>query len=174
MSEAKPSVTASKVVVSSKSTSQVILKRWLLGLVSIVIVGGIGTGLFLWHNSNKVPITEACAAPSRKSILQEAAPLINNNQLTKLQPIVTKIQGFSNYQADPNCLYTLVSYYIMAGNLQKSSSYLSELKKVYNVKEGYSPALGYVQTISTLQFDVSAMQRYHQAPIQGITFSTRP
>ncbi|MDB5163975.1 MAG: hypothetical protein JWS12_593 [Candidatus Saccharibacteria bacterium] len=111
-------------------------------VVILVVIGVIGGLIWYWQQTAAHKVSMACTNAKNLPILQEAASELNPEGVDQLRTNVDKIQKLPHYKQDPNCLYTLISYYIITGDANTGRTYLGDLRKVYKPKVGFNAVYG--------------------------------
>ncbi len=140
-------------IVSSKTKSMSI------GVI-IVVICAISLWAFLFNPSTDNNI---CTTNKNQTKLKDFTFAVEANNIALQQQITDEIKSLPNYQKDPNCLYAMTLYSINRGDITRSKNFLSELRKVYKPKVGYSPLLGSTQSITSLQASINAMVANNQS-----------
>lgn len=100
-----------------------------------------------------------------------AAGALYTGNVTNESQLAVKIKNIKGYNKDPNCLYFLVNYYLSKGDPNNASTYLKELEKVYNPKQGFSGMFVQSLSLSTLKDEVNTLQQsFTQAQTNSKTF----
>lgn len=124
-------------------------------LIAVVVVAGI---VLLWQHSRKKPTvvhTTKCSQP----ILKQAAANLDPSKFAALQKITTQIRAIPGYKEDANCMYVLEIGDINIADLANAKTDLTQLKKVYDDQVGYSKVLGFTRNMTTLDGDISFLEK---------------
>jgi hypothetical protein len=172
MSESKPKGghDAKLVVVSGGPSSPNKKKFRSIGLIlTCVLLIVIGLVIFRYFKDKNVTSSSTvCSNTSNSPILKQAANALNKGNIDNLKQSIDQIQGLTNYQKYPSCLYPIVNYYINIGNINQASLYLGKLNNVYNPKNRYNPLFGYdARSPAVLSAEITFMKNSIQQTEQN-------
>lgn len=124
-------------VVSSDIPAKRFGKRALIGgLLLLVAIALLAAGIYLMQKRQKHDVV---VCTDRQLSIAKSA--IDANQKDVLKGVVTDLRGRPGYPKDANCMFVLVKYYTMDGDMLRASRELGNFLAVYDSQKGLSPAL---------------------------------
>jgi hypothetical protein len=104
--------------------------------LAVVILGAIaGAALYITRDKPAPPIAPGPKCTYR--MLEAAKPNFDPTKVMDLEKQVKEIEAIPGYDADTNCLYVALTYYINLSDPKKSRELYDKLEKTYNPLEGY-------------------------------------
>ncbi len=101
-------------------------------VVVLVIIVGIS---LLVYGLNYLRVRQIAVnqnkCSSNEDLIASASAKIQTNSRKDMAPMIAKIEQFSDYDRDPNCLIPLTAYYIYKADESKATDYLAKLKATY-------------------------------------------
>jgi len=149
-------------------------KRQLLiggGAILLLLLGALG--FIIWLNSygkgtvapkpktaTTVQSSNATKSVCSAELIGEANGPLNTSDQTALGPVVDKIMALKGFENDPNCMYVVLLYNIVAGDSSASSKYLAVYEKVFDPALGLSDSFtAPILSIETLRNNVAFLAR---------------
>ncbi len=100
-------------------------------LVLVLLVSG---GIALRNKYNQ---THQCNGKQDSPIYSEAAANLTQTRYRELEKTIEKIKRQAGYTGDANCLYPIVTYYVMVGNIDGATATFADLEKAYKKDKGF-------------------------------------
>lgn len=144
-------------------------KGKLITVILVLVVIALGFYVFVYQGVNddgevvktetKVTSGTVCtdSDENRELLTKSAVILLSDNQkkpqpktefskddVKKLGDIASKMEEITGSDRDPNCLFVITKYYIVAEDGEKARENYDKLTKAYNQNEGYSDLLSIV------------------------------
>jgi predicted negative regulator of RcsB-dependent stress response len=116
-------------------------------LILGLIVGGGFLANYQYYKNRK------CNSKADNPLYKEAASVMTQTKYRELEQVVNKIKKQHNYLSDADCIYPVVEYYVIVGDIPKANEAFGQLERVYNKQKGLSKV--YAATASTID-DVKA------------------
>lgn len=158
--------------------AKTVKKKHGLAIVILAIIGFAGLavgGYFLASVVLKPAATDPNAtitACSEESVRKVSSSLVYPVDMALLEATANEIKADAGYEADPNCVYVVLTHYINLSDVVESRSELEKLKKVYDADVGYNPIiLGYTLGIDSLERLVAQLEKSYTDNVVNYTFT---
>jgi hypothetical protein len=125
------------------------------GIIVVVLVVVIGLVFYNWYQSRG---DNTCTSGKNAVVLKEAVAAFDTNDTVPEQQVVSKVQGFRNYQKDPSCMYIVTVSAVLNEQLPQAQSSLNQFNKAYSNK-GVSPILLQYESVDNLRMSVTTLQK---------------
>jgi hypothetical protein len=102
-----------------------------VGVVILVVLGGWATITYIQKNN---------AQTERTKLVNEAAPLLLQQDVSTLKLLVVEIVHQQGYKADADSLYIVTNYYLLEQDASNAKNSYTLLEQAYNPQKGYSNA----------------------------------
>lgn len=99
-------------------------------LLCVLLLGIIAWGVMQKKTDDKT--VEACSDESDGSLLSDAREALepsNPDRLNQLTAVAEKIKQTEDHENDANCLFPIVSYYILLSDIPHAEEYYAKLEK---------------------------------------------
>lgn len=130
-------------------------------LVLIMVVGG---AVWYKHHADKKTATNdlsaQCANMYANGFLEVKGQALVPVGPSKIKPMVDKIKLLKGYDANPNCLYVLTTYYISISDSANARLYYDKLNAVYKPSVGYYSSINlFAKKPSVLKTEVEFVEQ---------------
>ena len=156
--------------IDQRSNKGVRTPKKILKYVLVILIIGI-VGLGAKYLKGQYDSTHMCNGRENSPIYVEAANNLTQTKYQELEKTIQKIKKQDSYQKDPNCLYPIVGYYVIVGEVSNAKTAYSELEKVYNADRKFVKVYGpTVTTVNDVKAQIDTLDKVNEQFINNRQF----